>query len=1392
MSSTLIPVRRTTALVAAVMLLASALVAVLPSGAARAVPDAAPVVVDDFNDGDASDWGFFGGNAAGGGGGALDDRPYEGSHYLSTGWGGEGTDSGFYGGAFKNLPDAAQITPPVDPWFNVWVLNQSDATVDAYTLEVTIREDNAGDGWTDGVDDSFRLDTPFSSADFDDEWTQVSAPLSAFDDLATGGNGTFDGALDEVVIVIGGVQGGSGSTVEVDFDLFAFSTGGPLALSDPPAVELIDDFESGVAPGTPCAPNVPPLGFCTFSGAGSSVSIAAATTPPAPELDAVGTPNGVLQMDVDVTSFAGFIHGFESGGEWVSQDWSTREGFSLWFFGQDSGATVFIDILENRNPGSATDDAERHSVDFVDDFSGWQLLEFPFSSFSRKEIGNGAPNDGFDRFEVHGWALGTLGTGGPRTFYVDQVSVYGEAELPPVTVNLAQQNTLVEEGETAHVSVKLNRPLGPDDPEQVSIDYATERSYAVPGEEFTPTSGTLTFTRGGPSVLSFAVETFGDSRFEGDEQVVIRLTNPVDVERGSLFQGSVLIDDDDPFDPDIIDEFTQGAHLWETRGPATLERIRVADTDGRARPGQDAVEDLVSAQVPLSVDVVVEGNVCRPPRGIIPLYLLSTPDFDATTVDHTTVTLGDATEVHTDRRTGEPRRHVEDVNDDGLDDLVFHFRLADVGVPCTEDLPLDGSTVDGQPITTGGSDAALVRDFALAQDWTGTESVSFWYHGAGGGEDVVVTLKDNRAPDPGPSGWDLVWSDEFDEPAGTVPDPESWTHEIGDTTPDGKNGWGNDELQYYTDDPANAATDGDGNLVVTLAEADGSQECYYGPCEFTSARLLTQHKEEFAYGRIESRLKVPDGGAGLWPAFWSLGTDITYNPWPGAGEIDIMEYVSRLPNEIFGTVHGPGYSGGGSVGDLYDFGEPVYEAPLAGTTDTSNDGYHTFTVEWEPELITWYVDGVEYHRVTPDGVPGPWVFDKPFFLLLNFAIGGNFGGAPDAGNTYPQEYLVDYVRVYQGPDTAERYEASFTDDAVGWREVTIPIGDFVRSDAQPDGAPDDGLGLGEVWGVGLALPDGNAAGELMVDAVRRVPEPPPSELVVTTLADSGEGSLREALGLIADGGTITFDPALAGGTIPLDGGPIVIRHDVTIDASAAPDVTVDGGGTDRVLIVEPGASVSVRGVTLTNGYGWQLAGCVLNNGTLSLDQVTVRGCSTATDAGDFWQGGGGIYSGDGAVLHLVDSVVSGNHSAWDGGGVLSFLNSHTTITRSTIEANVAANVGGGLRLLGDAVVEDSRISDNSAVAWHGGALFLTDGVLEVTGTAITGNTTTDLAAIFVGTFGASSASMTIGGSTVIDNQAFGCFLAPWGSGSVAIDSLGGNVFQDDTCGLAPDDEIAIP
>ena len=268
-------------------------------------------------------------------------------------------------------------------------------------------------------------------------------------------------------------------------------------------------------------------------------------------------------------------------------------------------------------------------------------------------------------------------------------------------------------------------------------------------------------------------------------------------------------------------------------------------------------------------------------------------------------------------------------------------------------------------------------------------------------------MLDNETSRSGQAGWKLVWSDEFDGPAGTPPDPAIWTHEIGDGPATTSAGWGNLELQYYTDSTDNAALDGAGNLVITACEANAAQglRCYYGPCAYTSARLITARTVELTYGRVETRIKVPRG-AGIWPAFWMLGADIDRVSWPEAGEIDVMEQVGRQPRRVFGTLHGPGYSGGEAFGNTYDLAE-----------DVANH-FHTFAVEWQPDRIVWYVDDVRYHEATPADVePNPWVFNHPFFLLLNLAVGGRFGGEVSRDTTFPQTMTVDYVRVYQRQDS---------------------------------------------------------------------------------------------------------------------------------------------------------------------------------------------------------------------------------------------------------------------------------------------------------------------------------------------------------------------------------------
>lgn len=257
-------------------------------------------------------------------------------------------------------------------------------------------------------------------------------------------------------------------------------------------------------------------------------------------------------------------------------------------------------------------------------------------------------------------------------------------------------------------------------------------------------------------------------------------------------------------------------------------------------------------------------------------------------------------------------------------------------------------------------------------------------------------------PGPAPSSWSLLWSDEFDDPAGTPPDPATWARDLGDGSAAGIVGWGNNERQYYTDGTENAATDGEGNLLLTIRRGDGSYDCYYGPCEYTSARLVTRGLREVQYGRVEARIRVPTG-FGVWPAFWMLGTDIGEVGWPASGEIDVMEHVGRRPNEILGTLHGPGYSGSSGLSQTVDLGVPVA------------DEFHTFAIEWWSGHIAWFLDGTMYHEASPaDVAPNAWVFDHPFYLILNVAVGGNLGGPVGSDLALPQSMAVDYVRVYEG------------------------------------------------------------------------------------------------------------------------------------------------------------------------------------------------------------------------------------------------------------------------------------------------------------------------------------------------------------------------------------------
>ena len=250
----------------------------------------------------------------------------------------------------------------------------------------------------------------------------------------------------------------------------------------------------------------------------------------------------------------------------------------------------------------------------------------------------------------------------------------------------------------------------------------------------------------------------------------------------------------------------------------------------------------------------------------------------------------------------------------------------------------------------------------------------------------------NRAPEK----WRLVWSDEFNGHNSSAVDATKWSFDIGGR------GWGNNELETYTSRASNAHVE-DGSLVITALK-----ETFTGPDkisrDYTSARLLTRKKFSQQYGRFEARIRIPFG-QGIWPAFWMLGENIEAVHWPNCGEIDIMENIGREPSTVHGTFHGPGYSGGKGVSAAYTLPNGEKFA----------DNFHIFAVEWEPNVIRFYADGKLYSTRTPADLPAgaSWVFDHPFFLILNVAVGGGWPGNPDDTTLFPQRMLVDYVRVYQ-------------------------------------------------------------------------------------------------------------------------------------------------------------------------------------------------------------------------------------------------------------------------------------------------------------------------------------------------------------------------------------------
>jgi beta-glucanase (GH16 family) len=256
-----------------------------------------------------------------------------------------------------------------------------------------------------------------------------------------------------------------------------------------------------------------------------------------------------------------------------------------------------------------------------------------------------------------------------------------------------------------------------------------------------------------------------------------------------------------------------------------------------------------------------------------------------------------------------------------------------------------------------------------------------------------LTLNQTSGPVPQRN---IVWSDEFNQPDNSLPDLTKWGYDLGG------GGWGNNELETYT--MTNARILG-GQLVI---EAD--RYLSGGKTNYTSSRMLTKGKWSWAYGRMEARIKIPRG-QGIWPAFWMLGANVDAVHWPTCGEIDIMENIGKTSDQgtDHGTIHGPqgggDYNGGSGVGGSYTL---PGGAALA-------DAFHIYAIEWTPNQIKWYLDSTPFFTATPASLPGgsTWVFTLPQFFILNVAVGGNWPGYPDGTTVFPQQMIVDYVRVYQ-------------------------------------------------------------------------------------------------------------------------------------------------------------------------------------------------------------------------------------------------------------------------------------------------------------------------------------------------------------------------------------------
>ena len=882
---------------------------------------------------------------------------------------------------------------------------------------------------------------------------------------------------------------------------------------------VIDDFEAAeVFAGRDGYNNA--IGHAPWGDQPGNVSLSLAT------MERVDVSSTVLAIDYDIGAWGGFTHAFTDGENWLSQDWRSHNALSFWLYGNNTGATIQVEVFDNRNPNLNSDSAERWFYHISDDYDSWMEFSIPLRSFQRRSDWQpgGAPDDGLGLDQVSGYAFGFPAGTGAQTAYLDDVRLV-TLGLDPLAVDDFERDELflsqdsfgnnigfVTWGDTAG-SVELRLTDAKRNGQElralnVNYDIAAwggftnvfsdgENWISQNWREYNAISFWFLGSNTGQAVQFEIFDNRnanldGDSaerwfsRFDDDAYGWKQLEIPfIDFERRSDWQPEGA--PDDGFNLDAVSGYAFGLPAGTGGSFAIIDDIELIFMPGLSLPElpqQEAVVEHAAEAPAVAQPAAVELNetllaampyaepvlVADFERGVVYVSQVDGPAIGF-------VPWGDSTA-------------------NAIIGVTQVIPFTDLALP-DQSAPNQVLRVDYNIGAWGGFTYAFSDGSSwISQDWTGHNAFQFWLYGSNTGQIVQIELFDNRqadnnadtaerffyhlvddydgwqqftipfayfqrrgdwqpggAPDDGfnldavsgfafgfPGGvgaqtayldqveivvvedptqvqtsartmmttvevdesigwdtreWDLLWSDEFDAEAGSPINAENWTCEIGG------HGWGNNEMEYYTDRVENAAHDGEGNLVISAREetlADSS--CHYGECQYTSARCITQDKVEFTYGRVEARIDIPNG-QGIWPAFWMLGANFPELGWPLSGEIDILENVGEK-NVVYGALHGPGYSGAGNLGHAY-------------RADVNFDeGFHVYAIDWDEHVIRWYVDGELSNLISVNALDGKqWVYDHDFFLLMNVAVGGYWPGYPDETTAFPQEMIVDYVRVYQ-------------------------------------------------------------------------------------------------------------------------------------------------------------------------------------------------------------------------------------------------------------------------------------------------------------------------------------------------------------------------------------------